>query len=259
MNKKIIALEPVLKKYENIITLGVKPNFSDYTKDEADLIIKADKIYFPSIFYADLLDGMGKKTFPSYHTYKYALDKIKQTAIFQMLNIPHPKTRVFYGKKQKTQILDYFKFPFIAKIPRGSGMGEGVFLIENEDDLKKYFLIKSPAYIQEYLPCDRDIRVVIIGNKPVLAYYRIGDKNDFRNNISQGGEIVFDNIPEEAVELALYTAEKCSWDNVGIDVIQHKGEFYILEGNIKYGKKGFEAAGINYKDMLYGLINEGLI
>ncbi len=42
-------------------------------------------------------------------------------------------------------------------------------------------------------------------------------------------------------------------------MIQHKGKFYILEGNIKYGKKGFEAAGIDYKDTLYGLIIDGLL
>ncbi len=106
---------------------------------------------------------MGKATFPSYHTYKCVQDKIKQTALFDLLNLPHPRTRVFYGNRQKKLILDHFSFPFIAKIPRGSALGSGVYLIHNEKELRNYLEQTSPAYIQAYLPIDRDIRVVVIG------------------------------------------------------------------------------------------------
>ena len=101
MSKKVIALEARLRNCKNVLTLGVRPNFSDYSPREAELIRKADKIYYPTAFYADLFDAMGKATFPSYHTYKCAQDKIKQTALFDLLNLPHPRTRVFYGKRQK--------------------------------------------------------------------------------------------------------------------------------------------------------------
>ena len=71
---------------------------------------------------------MGKKIFPSRETYVYSGDKIKQTVLFQLLRIPHPPTRFFFGR-QKDRIPAEFPFPFIAKIPRGSSMGEGVYLI----------------------------------------------------------------------------------------------------------------------------------
>ncbi len=116
---KVIALEGRLRECKNVITLGVRSNFSDYTSKEADLIRNAGKIYYPSPFYADLFDAMGKKTFPSYHTYKCVQDKIKQTALFELLKISHPRTRIYYGKRQKMTITDHFKVPFIGKIPRG--------------------------------------------------------------------------------------------------------------------------------------------
>ena len=50
------------------------------------------------------------------------VDKIKQSALFDLLEVPHPRTRVFYGNRQKKTIRDYFAYPFIAKIPRGSAM-----------------------------------------------------------------------------------------------------------------------------------------
>lgn len=249
-----IAIGARLKKSPHINTLGLRPNFSDYSENEKKLILKAEKIYFPTAFYADLFNTMGKKTFPSFHTYKFAQDKIKQTAVFKMQNIPHPETRTFYGKKQKSSVLNYFNFPFIAKKARGSSKGQDVYLIKNKKDLAKYLATHHPAYIQEYIQIDRDIRVVVIGKKIAIAYWKESGENDFRTNISQGGNIIFDPVPEKALNLALYTAKKCGWDDVGIDIIEKNGEFLIIEANMKYGTQGFRAAGIDYKKMLEKMI-----
>ena len=254
VKNKPIAIGSRLIKSPQINTLGFKPNFSDYSENEKKLIQKAKKIYFPTAFYAELFNTMGKETFPSFHTYKFVQDKIKQTAIFKMLNIPHPETRIFYGKKQKNSILNYFRFPFIAKKARGSSKGRDVYLIDNMDDLSEYLSLNQPAYIQQYIPIDRDIRVVIIGEKVRIAYWRESGGNDFRTNISQGGNIKFDHVPEQALNLALDTAKRCGWNDVGIDIIKDNNNFFIIEANMKYGTQGFKAAGIDYKKMLEKII-----
>jgi ribosomal protein S6--L-glutamate ligase len=256
MTRKIIALESRLSSCRNVVTLGVKPNFTDYGKAEADLIQRADTIYYPSEFYAELFDVMGKKTFPSYHTYKCTQDKIKQNALFELLNIPHPRTRIFYGNRQKTSILDYFNFPFIAKIPRGSALGRGVYLINSPEDLRTYSNLTHVAYIQEYLPVRKDIRVVVVGSKVVLAYWRIASHDEFRCNISRGGTVDLSQVPDKALELALHTSQSCHWDDVGIDIIEHDQRFYVLEGNMKYGKEGFRRAGIAYDSMMEEMIEK---
>ena len=155
-----VCLEGRLRACKNVLTLGVRPNFCDYSNDEKKKIREAEKIYYPSVFYADLFDAMGKKTFPSYHTYKCVQDKIKQTALFHLLDIPHPRTRAFYGKRQYKTIPAYFDFPCIGKIPRGSARGRGVFLLTNSEELDRYLALTDVAYIQDFLPIDRDIRVV---------------------------------------------------------------------------------------------------
>ncbi len=257
MDNRPVALGARLKQYSKILTLGFKPNFNDYSEHEKKLITTSRKIYYPTSFYADLFNAMGIKTFPSFHTYKFALDKIKQTAIFNMVKIPHPKTKVFYGKKQKNKISELFDFPFIAKKPRGSSKGNDVYLIQNSKDLLNYIENKGPAYIQEYFPIQRDMRIIIIGKKIRLAYFRIAGSNNFKTNLSQGGKIDFTPLPRQACELALMTASKCGWDDVGIDVIEHNKKFYILEANMKYGTKGFKKAGVNYKKMVVELIIKG--
>ncbi len=259
MDKRPVAIGARLKQHNDILTLGFKPNFHDYLKNEKELILNAKKIYYPTAFYADLFNAMGKKTFPNFHTYKFALDKIKQTAIFNMLKIPHPKTKTFYGEKQKLDIPKFFDFPFIAKKPRGSSKGKGVYLIQNREDLLNYLNKKGPAYIQEYFPIKQDMRIIIIGKKIRLAYFRIAASNNFKTNISRGGTINFAPLPQKALDLALMTASRCGWDDVGIDIIEHRQKFYILEANMKYGTKGFKKAGINYKDMLADLIIKGRI
>jgi ribosomal protein S6--L-glutamate ligase len=256
---RAIALEARLRGCNNVKTLGVRPNFSDYSPQEAELIRNAAKIYYPTTFYADLFDAMGKPTFPGYHTYKCVQDKIKQTALFELLEIPHPYTRVFYGKRQKKQIPDYFQYPFIGKIPRGSAMGRGVFLIHDKDELESYLNQTDVAYIQHYLAVDRDMRIVIIGDQIVHAYWRIMPQGEFRSNVAVGGIISLDPIPPHALDLALQTARRCRWDDVGIDICEYENAYYVLEANMKYGKEGFRMAGIDYIKLMENLIENGRI
>lgn len=252
-------MESRLRGCCNVITLGVKTNFSDYTAEEAALIRNTDTIYYPTTFYADLLDAAGKKTFPSYHTYKCVQDKIKQTALLNLLGIPHPRTRVYYGKRQQGRIAEHFPFPFIAKIPRGSAMGRGVFLIKSRKELERYCAATHVAYIQEYLPIDRDIRIVVIGENVAHAYWRIAKEGEFRSNVAAGATVSLDSVPEQAVSLALHTARSCGWNDVGIDIVQHNGRFFVLEANMKYGKEGFRQAGIDYQLLMQTKIENGEI
>ncbi len=257
--ENVIALEARLRACPNVTTLGVRPDFASYDPEEACLIRKADKIYYPSTYYADMFAAMEKKIFPSAHNYRFAQDKIKQTALFHLNRIPCPRTRVFYGRLRQEKILADFRFPFVAKIPRGSAAGRGVFLVQDIDQLADYIALTKIAYIQEYLPLEKDIRVVIIGDQFVHAYRRVAAKGEFRGNVSFGARISFDDIPIAAVDLARYTAKRCGWNDVGIDVFVSGGNYYVLEANMKYGREGFRCAGIDYAHLMEQMIRDGKI
>jgi ribosomal protein S6--L-glutamate ligase len=257
--RQAVALEGRLRNCSNVKTLGVRPNFSDYTPYEAGLIQRAEKVYYPSTHYADMLAAMGKKIFPSVHTYRFVQDKIKQSILFQMSDIPLPRTRFFWGGKKANKILEYFHFPFVAKIARGSALGAGVYLIRSRAELDRYCRAEKVAYIQEYIETDRDLRVVVIGERVRHAYWRIGRDGEFRTNLGRGGRIETRGVPEEGVELARETAMRCGWDDVGIDICYSEGRPYVLEANMKYGKQGFRAAGIDYTALMEELIRNGEI
>jgi ribosomal protein S6--L-glutamate ligase len=185
------------------------------------------------------------------------MDKIKQTALFNLLEIRHPRTRVFYGNYQKSKILNHFQFPFVAKIPRGSALGRGVYLINNEAELAAYNQLSRAAYIQEYFEIDRDLRVVLIHGRIIHAYWRIAPPGEFRTNVSQGATISFDNIPEEGLAFAENTARLCQLDDVGLDICFFNGRYWALEGNMKYGKEGFRQAGIDFHKLVDDMIEDG--
>ena len=248
-NTPFIALGSRLKGVPEVLTLGAKPNYFDYSVQERNLILGAEIILYPTLNYAQFLTTMEKKIFPSLETYLYADEKIKQTTLFHMLEIPHPRTRVYYHLHHN-DIIKEFSFPFVAKLARRSAQGRGVFKIHNSEELKSYLRLTSIAYIQEYLPHDRDLRVVLIKYHPVLAYWRIRSPDNFRTNLSQGGKISFDDIPIEGVRLAQNSARKCKFDDVGLDLINSRGTWSVIEANMKYGRKGLKMKGLDLKEIM---------
>jgi ribosomal protein S6--L-glutamate ligase len=191
-NGAYVALGNRLKGVPEVITLGVKPNFLDYTPEERDLIL-AKIVLYPTDNYAQFFMTLRKAIFPSLETCLYSDDKIKQTTLFNILGIPHPTTR-FYYHLHHGEVLKDWGFPFIAKKPRASAQGRGVFKIENREQLEGYLRVNSIAYIQEFIPHERDLRVILVNYEPILAYWRTRRPENFRTNVYQGGSILFDDI-----------------------------------------------------------------
>jgi ribosomal protein S6--L-glutamate ligase len=254
--KQKIALGKRLRSSPLVQTLGVRPNIDDYSAAELRLIRNNHVIYYPSSLYEDVFLALGKQVFPTNY-YVYMGDKIKQTELFTLLAIPHPYTRVYYGRQKASRILADFSLPFIAKDPRGSSKGRGVFLIQTTVELQHYLDSYSPAYIQEFLSVDRDLRVVILGGKVVHAYWRIARPGEFRSNVSQGARISFKDIPATALRFAEWTADRCKFGEVGLDICSHQGDYMVFEANMVYGLMGFNAADLNIYQLLTQRVAEG--
>jgi ribosomal protein S6--L-glutamate ligase len=244
-----VAIGSRLMGVPEVLTLGVKPNFHDYLPNEKKLILNTCLILYPTLNYAQFLSTLGKKIFPSLETYLYADEKIKQTTLFAMLGLQHPRTRIYYHLHH-SDIPKEFGFPFVAKIPRASAQGRGVFKIQNEKELEGYLRLTKVAYIQEYLPHKRDLRIILINYKPVLAYWRESQQGNFRTNLFQGGTIHFKDIPDEPLVLAQEYSRKCRFNDVGLDFIFHHNKWYLIEANMKYGRKGLKTAGLALKEII---------
>lgn len=244
-----MALGSRLKGVPEVLTLGVKPNFTDYSEKERELIFNAAMILYPTVNYAQFFNTLGKPFFPSLETCLYADEKIKQTTLFSMLSVPHPRTRIYY-RLHHHEILRDFSLPFVAKLPRASSRGRGVYKIETPEQLQAYLRLTPVAYIQEYLPHDRDLRVILVNYEPILSYWRQRAAANFRANLHQGGVPHFLEIPDDALTLARDTALRCRFNDVGLDLLSCRGKWFVIEANMAYGREGLRMKGMDLKQIL---------
>ena len=168
--RTVIALEGRLRKCRNVVTLGVRTNFDDYSRQERELICSAATVYYPSTFYADLFNAAGKNTFPELPHLQVRTGQDSADRPVRSAGHPAPAHAGVLREKAKGPIF-LFNFPSSA-IPRGSARG-GRDLVLSAGDLETYCGCRASAYVQDYLPIDRDMRIVVIGKRIVHAYWRV--------------------------------------------------------------------------------------
>ena len=251
-----VSLGKRLRFCPSFTCLGVRTNWTDYAAEARETICLADEVYYSTQLYEDLFRSLGKKVFPRNY-YRFVGNKIRQTNLFQYLGISHPRTRLYYGRNRAKRIGSDFEFPFVAKNPVGSSKGLGVWLLKTEADLACYLEGHHPAYIQEYLAIDRDLRVVLIGGEVVHAYWRIPKPGEFRNNVFQGASISYEGIPPDALEFARDVARRCRFDEVGLDVCCARERYYVLEANMVFGLEGFKQMGLEIYEIFERMDREG--
>ena len=196
----------------------IKP---DHMFKKIEDIRGADALLFPEKWQVNsLVYGLNKKIFPSIQSIQLGFDKIEMTRAFWSLSPDlMPYTEIAGSSKQTIErILDTFPFPFVAKEVRSS-MGNGVFLIRSREEFLNYAEKNDVLYVQEYLPIEKDLRVVYVGNSVVSAYWRVGGES-FLNNVAQGGKLSFHGIPDEALQLVDQTAKALGIDHAGFDVVE---------------------------------------
>ena len=233
----------------------VKPeNYSRHL----ELIREADWVLFPeywqvhSIYY-----GLNPKIFPSLVTYHLGHNKIEMTRAFQVLcpgNIPD--TDILANTPDACRSLwERFDRPFVAKTPNSSE-GNGVYLVDNELDWRRYCNAHPVLYVQQYLPIDRDLRLVVIGRQVVAGYWRLQSTNGFHNNLAAGGRLDFSPAPVAAVELVNRVAQTLGIDHAGFDVAMAGGHPYILEFNRLFGNRGLREQNIRPAELIHAYLRE---
>lgn len=201
---------------------------------------EADWVLFPEYWQLNaLVYGLNCRVFPSEASYRIGHDKVEMTRAFQSVAPEHTPWTIIEanGPEEQDRIWATMPLPFVAKIPKAS-MGEGVWLIESRQDWLRYCEQTPVLYVQEYLPIDRDVRVVIVGEQVLTAYWRMQSDQGFYNNVARGGTIGSGPVPVQVTELALRLARELGVDHAGFDIALVEGYPYVLEFNRLFGNQG---------------------
>ncbi|MEZ5541904.1 MAG: hypothetical protein R3F42_07660 [Pseudomonadota bacterium] len=204
----------------------------------------ADCLLFPPYWQVNaLVYGLRKRIFPSHATYLLGHDKVEMTRAFQMVAPAHvPETLIEANDPAGiARVLERLPFPFVAKLPRSS-QGEGVFLVRDRADWQHYLALTPVIYAQEFLPIDRDLRIVYVGSRIVGCYWRLQGTQGFHNNLARGGIVDRSPVPEAARVLVEHVAGTLGINHAGFDIAMVDGHPYVLEFNRLFGNRGLQGA-----------------
>ncbi|HHC11413.1 MAG TPA: hypothetical protein ENK79_02120 [Campylobacterales bacterium] len=149
-------------------------------------------------------------------------------------NLPIPKTYIYYNRGNADTFLKKTEYPKIIKKSYGPSNYGGYFVHKVDSykearglfDEKKY----HPMYFQDFVPMEADIRVMLIGHKPVCAFWRRAPEGEWLTNTSQGGEMDYMNVPKSVLDLAVKVSKAANAEYWACDIAYGKdGKVRILE------------------------------
>ena len=174
---------------------------------------------------------------PSLETQFPNKSKENVTLFCEKYDISHPKTEIFYDVKEGYEYLKTCSYPKIVKKSYGASNYGGYFVhkVDNAQEAKELFDKEKyvPMYIQDAveLKDSGDLRVMLIGHKPICAFWRYSGEGEWITNTSQGGDMSYENVPLNALELAVKAskAAKAEYWASDIAIDAKTGEATILE------------------------------
>ena len=180
-----------------------------------------------------------------------AIDTVKDKLYTQQVlgesNLPVPKTLLVRHPIKLEWVEKNLTFPVIIKTLSGS-FGAGVFLAEDKKQFKqllKMAEITKKSYniiVQEFIKDSwgKDLRVFVLNGKVVGCMMRQAVDDDFRANITRGGEGIPYQIDENIEWLGGESARLLGLDIAGVDLLFDNGGYKICEVNSSPGFEGMD-------------------
>jgi RimK family alpha-L-glutamate ligase len=137
--------------------------------------------------------------------------------------------------------------PVILKLLAGTH-GKGVMLGRDMDEiqasLETVWALNETLLIQEYIDHapGTDIRVLVVGGRVLGAMKRTAKLGRFRANVHQGATVEAYPLSDRLEWLALQAARVLGLDIAGVDLMETRDGFTVIEVNSAPGFEGFEKA-----------------
>lgn len=195
-----------------------------------------DKMFSEHII--EVLNEAGVATPAENDTFGYEANKFYSVKTLADNGVKVPDSVYTLSPDAAVEAAEKLGYPVIMKTIGGAG-GQGVMRASSQKELKPVMdtmkALEQDICLQEYKEHGgTDNRIIVIGDH-VFSYQRSSSGDEWRSNISEGGERQPSELTEDMEETALTAARCLGFDICGCDIIDTEDGTYVLEVNGAFG------------------------
>lgn len=167
-------------------------------------------------------------------------NKYQNYLLFKKNDLFVPKT-LMLDKKNLEKIDEFEGEGVVVKNVSGK-RGQDLYKVRKIelDKLIKKLDKKQKYMVQEFVPIEKELRVLVVGEKVLGAFYK--ETADWKHNISLGAKPKQIELDEEVKKTALKATKIVGTEIAGVDIAYTPKGLFVLEVNRSPGFKGFEEA-----------------
>jgi RimK family alpha-L-glutamate ligase len=196
-------------------------------------------------FRLDLLNAIeeyGIKLINSRESLEIASDKFLTSVFLERYKIPTPKTIVCENPNDALESFEELGGDIVLKPLYGS-KGIGITRISDRGFAENVFYslgqLNEIFYLQEFVEhSNRDIRILVLGNKAIAGMYRVSD--NWKTNVAAGARVEPLELTKELTKLAIKAATITKTEIAGVDIVETENGLQVLEVNSIPGFKALQ-------------------
>ena len=192
----------------------------------------AQKIFF-RLDILRAIEEYGIRLINSRESLELASDKFLTSVFLERYNIPTPKTVICEDPHDALEMYEELGSDVVIK-PLFGSKGIGISRL-NDKGLAENVIISLGQlnkifYLQEFIEHnDRDIRILVIGNKAVAGMFRVSD--NWKTNVHAGAHVEPIELNKELKTLAVKAAQVVKTEIAGVDIVESENGYLVLEVN----------------------------
>lgn len=233
-------------------------------KPEWDVVLIRSLSESRAQYASQILNSLGVPTVNRATVIATCNDKVACTLALAREGVPTLRTKVAFTPESALTAIEEIGYPVVLKPVMGSwgrllaklnDRDAAEALLEHKAVLGSYQ--HSIFYIQEYVEKPgRDIRVVVIGEKPVAAMYR--NSPHWITNAARGSCCTPCTVTPALGDLALAAAKAVGGGAIAVDILESEGKLSVIEVNSTMEFKGLtEATGVDVAGYLVDYVLGG--
>lgn len=238
---------------------------NEFNISEKDIVLIRSVSQSRSLIVSYIFENLGFRVINPHHVLELGHNKLFTLLKLSKAKLPIPRTLISFNYESISEVVKYLNLPIVIKPIQGS-WGRMVSLIKSPNEIellvKHRLSMENPIMkilmFQEYInKPNRDIRVIVVNGRAIAGIYRYAPKGEWRTNTARGGIAKPLKITSEIEEISVKACEVVGAYYAGIDLIEDKDGYKILEVNvIPEFKNVMRVTGINIAKEIVNMLIE---